>query len=450
MNKAVKTGILFLILTALILPSFSFFVSGQESNLNVSEERAKLEAELKELEIKISQYENDITKTQKEKQTLQTYISGLKSKISKLDLQVRQSNIMIADLGLQVTDTENSIEKTSLKIDDSGAKLASTLRLIYEEDQHSLLEILFSEASLSDFFDNLVSLEALSAKSQELLKDIKTLKIDLESQKDSLDSEKEELERVTKMQMFQIQENKNTKSEQEQLLALTKGKETEYQKLLQITKEKAAQIRARIFELIGVPEAPTFGEAVDLANYVESVTGIRPAFLLAVITQESNMGKNVGQCYLKNTQTGAGVIARTGKAVNKVMKPGASIDYFLELTKKLNRDPFQTLVSCPMSYGWGGAMGPAQFIPSTWRIYEDRVAAITGSADPWKIKDAFVASALYLKDKGADSQTYNAEWRAAIAYFSGSVNLRYSFYGDSVMSIAKRYESDIAAIENNK
>jgi len=129
------------------------------------------------------------------------------------------------------------------------------------------------------------------------------------------------------------------------------------------------------------------------------------------------------------------------------MKPSRDIDYFLALTKELGRDPNKTVVSCPMSYGWGGAIGPAQFIPSTWKIYAERVKAITGSADPWKIKDAFVAAALYLKDKGADSQTYNAEWRAAISYFAGSVNLSYRFYGDSVMSIAKKYEEDIKAIE---
>ena len=279
------------------------------------------------------------------------------------------------------------------------------------------------------------------------LKDIKELKADLETQKQSLDNEKDELEKVAKLQTLQKQEGEATKGEQEKLLELTKGKESEYQKLIQVSKQLAKELRARIFELIGVPEAPTFGEALDLAKYVETATGIRPAFLLAVLTQESNIGKNVGQCFLTDTKTGSGIVVKTGKAVNRVMKPSRDIDYFLALTKELGRDPNKTVVSCPMSYGWGGAMGPAQFIPSTWKIYAERVKAITGSADPWKIKDAFVAAALYLKDKGADSQTYNAEWRAAISYFAGSVNLSYRFYGDSVMNIAKKYEEDIKAIE---
>ena len=93
-------------------------------------------------------------------------------------------------------------------------------------------------------------------------------------------------------------------------------------------------------------------------------------------------------------------------------------------------------------------MGPAQFIPSTWMIYRDRLKAITGKpGDLWNIKDAFLASALYLSDYGAKKQTYNGEWRAAMIYFSGSTKSKFSFYGNSVMKITKRYEADIEKIK---
>jgi membrane-bound lytic murein transglycosylase B len=239
-----------------------------------------------------------------------------------------------------------------------------------------------------------------------------------------------------------------TKKEQEKILEQTKGKESEYQKMLAATKQKAAEIRARIFELIGVPEAPTFGEALDIAKYVERITGVRPAFLLAVLEQESAIGQNVGQCFLANTSTGAGVKANgNGAIVPKVMSPARDVPYFLNITKDLGRDPFKTLVSCPMSFGWGGAMGPAQFIPSTWMLYKDRVKSIFGSADPWSIKDSFLAAGLYLSDYGAAKKTRDAEWRAAMIYFSGSTNSRYSFYGNSVLTRADKFAGWIADIE---
>jgi membrane-bound lytic murein transglycosylase B len=294
-----------------------------------------------------------------------------------------------------------------------------------------------------------MALEILNSKNQELLESIKSLKSSLESEEQLLSEEKEDTERLLKIQTLQKKEQQETKEEQEYFLKLTEAEYQKYLKEKEETEKRAAEIRARIFELIGVPEAPTFGEALDIAKYVETITGVRPALLLSVMTQESNIGKNVGQCYLKNPTTGEGVVAYNGKEISRVMKPSRDVKPFLEITQELGRDPYNTLVSCPMSYGWGGAMGPAQFIPSTWVLYRDKVKAIIGkAADPWNIKDAFLAAALYLADYGAAKQTYNSEWKAAMIYFSGTTNTKYRFYGDSVMKIASRYEEDIKTIES--
>jgi membrane-bound lytic murein transglycosylase B len=308
---------------------------------------------------------------------------------------------------------------------------------------------MLSSDELSDFFNNLTALESLNVKSEELLQDIKNLKTTLEGQKQSLDDEKQDLEKMAQIQMLQKKESTATKQEQEQLLEETKGKESEYQKILSATQQKAAEIKARIFELAGVPKAPTFGEALDMAKYVESITGVRPAFLLAVLQHESAIGQNVGQCYLANKDTGDGVRATgNGTVISKVMSPTRDVPPFLAITADLGRDAFKTLVSCPMSFGWGGAMGPAQFIPSTWMLYRDKVKSVTGkAADPWNIKDSFLAAAFYLADYGATKQTWNAEWRAAMIYFSGSTSSRYSFYGNSVMSKADTIQGWIQDIE---
>jgi len=172
---------------------------------------------------------------------------------------------------------------------------------------------------------------------------------------------------------------------------------------------------------------------------------------LAVLTQESNLGKNVGQCYLTNVNTGAGVSVR-GTAFPNVMKPSRDVQPFLKITQDLGRDFAQTAVSCPIPSvgGYGGAMGPAQFIPSTWIGYKSRLDTMLGRAgDPWNIRDAFLASALYLGDSGATKQTYEGEWCAAQRYFSGRCSTQYRFYGDSVLSLAAKYQKDIETIQSN-
>ena len=442
-KKALKVALLFVLYSAFLLPNFLLA-------LTPSEEREALEEELRQLENQIAQYEKDIAATEQEKKTLENKISILKNTIKKLDLQIYQSNVVIEDLSLQIQDTEVSIDKTTLKIGEGKERLSAILREIYEEDQRSLIEILLSEG-ISDFFDNLVALEALNVKNQELLSNIKSLKSYLEEQKQSLDEEKSDLENQVVIQTLQRQENAQVKAEQDYLLQLT---EAEYQKYLQEKSdvEKIAQdIRSRIFDLIGVPEAPTFGEAYEIAKFVSSQTGVRPALLLAVLTQESNIGKNVGQCFLTNTQTGDGVRATTGAKETKVMSPARDIPPFLTITQELNRDPSNTPVSCPLknSYGtpvgWGGAMGPSQFIPSTWVLYKDKLRDLTGHLpDPWNIKDAFLATGIYLKDLGALTN----EFTAVMRYFSGySWSKWEEFYGRSVLAIAVQYEQDIKEIE---
>ncbi|MDO8486511.1 MAG: lytic murein transglycosylase, partial [Candidatus Staskawiczbacteria bacterium] len=409
---------LFLLVLVLVMPNFSLAedlagicqkVSESTTGcdgLSSSECKATLEKCATYYEQESQKISADLTKTAQEKKTLQSQISSLKNKVANLGYQINQGNIMVKDLGFQIGDTQSSIDKTSFKIEDAQGQISSILRSLYEEDKKSSIEILL-DGNLSDFFDNLVYLEGLNSKVSDLLNSTKDLKSYLENQKVKMDDEKDELQKVVKVQTLQKQESEQTKKEQEGYLKLT---EVQYQKQLldkQETEKKAAAIRSRIFDLLGVSQAPSFGQAYEIAKYASGLTGVRAALILAIITQESNLGKNVGQCYLKNTETGAGVKIKTGVVSPKTMNP-KTIPYFLETIKNINekkslsRDPFATPVSCVMysngaPYGWGGAMGPGQFIASTWQIYDSKVESITGKiADPWDIRDAFLATALYL------------------------------------------------------
>ncbi len=380
--------------------------------------------------------EKEISKTHKKRRTLQNEIYLLKKKIRSLNIQIQQSNMMINDLGVQIEETEKSIKQTSLKIEDSRRKLADIIQVIYQEDHKSIVEVLLSEKTLSDFFDDLASLENLNTKSQELLKNIKSLKSSLEIQTKSLDKEKANLENAVVVQMLQKRRNEKNKMNKNYFLRLT---ESQYQKQLkqkEAIEKNAAKIRSRIFELIGVPKAPTFGEALNIAKAAASMVNIRPSFLLAIISEESALGRNVGQCFLVNDKTGEGIRITNSRKAPRTMKPTRDVPIFLKITKKLGRDPHHTPVSCwiPLyyhrkPYGWGGAMGPAQFIPSTWNLYINKLKKILHKdGDPWNIKDSFVAAALYLADSGAKSKTRRGETLAANRYSGG-----YSWYARDVI-----------------
>lgn len=219
-------------------------------------------------------------------------------------------------------------------------------------------------------------------------------------------------------------------------------------KQFRIIKPTIKEIKEENFELLQA-EAVNFNDIYNIAKGVEQKTGTRSALLLAVSQEELNLEKT-DMCYLTNFVTGDGVRQIDGKKVAKVMKPDRDISGFLSITKVLGKEPTKTLVTCPMSFGWGGAMGPADFIPSTWLKYKSKIESMTGkSADPWNVKDAFLAMGLYLADSGAKDKTQKGEWESAMIYFSGSANSGYNFYADQVMDIATKIQKDINIIEEN-
>ncbi len=92
-------------------------------------------------------------------------------------------------------------------------------------------------------------------------------------------------------------------------------------------------------------------------------------------------------------------------------------------------------------------MGPSQFIASTWVLYTSRLSNLVGEAtpDPWNARTAIFATALLMKDNGADGGTRTAERRAALKYFAGSnwSKPANAFYGDGVMSLVDDIQGQI-------
>lgn len=382
-----------------------------------------------------AQLAQDLTKTSAQKSTLQSTISKLKTKIESLQADISQGTIMVNDLNLQISDTQTSIDKTTQQIQDSQNQIATILQSVYEEDQKPSFVILL-EGNFSDFFSNLAYLDDLNSQVNNLLDNTKILKSYLQGQQVKMSDNVDQLQKTIALQTAQKQENQQSQQEQSKYLQLT---EAQYEQQLadkQDAEAKAAKIKSMLFQMVGVSQVPTFGDALQVAQAVSLLVPIRPAFLLAIISQESAIGQNVGQCELTDPSTGNGKKISTGAAAIRVMKPGRDTDPFIQITTALGRNPYSTPVSCWIpAYvrgapsGWGGAMGPAQFIASTWELFAARLQALLGqTADPWGVKDSFTAAALYLSDLGASAQTTSTESHAASKYYGGS-----SAYANSVM-----------------
>ena len=413
--------------------------SGVMAAQNNDEQRKALESQLAELENQISQYETTIEQYKTQGKTLQGEIKRLENQIAKLSLQIRAVNLSLNKLDAEIKSTQTQINQTESDIDFNKKNLSQTLQTLYENDSKNLIEILFKNPQLSDFFTDLNNLLAVQDSLRLMIVKIAEAHQKLVDQKETLGLERADAAALKAYQDSQKTSIQKTQAEKANILKVTKGKESEYQKLLTETKKTAAEIRKQIFQLLGGGELE-FGDAYQLAKFAEQATGVRAALILAVLDRESALGKNVGQC---NYQT--------------AMHPTRDIPVFLtivnELGLKSNLDSGVLKVSCANSDGaYGGAMGPAQFIPSTWNLYKARIAEITGNnpPSPWRNADAFVATALYLKDSGAGAgASLSKEREAAARYYAGSRWRSYLLtYGARVISAAQRFEEDIAILSS--
>jgi len=418
------------------------------------EERKQLEEQLSSLENQISQYQDTIVQYQSQGKSLEGEIKKLNAKIASLNLKVKATNLSIKKLDAEIVDNKNQIKVTESDIDKNKRVLSYTLQDIYSSGDTSVIEIFLQDFAISDFFDDVKNLTDVQNNLRIALEKVIGLKNQLMDEQQQLALQKKDADELRAYQLSQKQVVDNTKKEKDDLLKATKGQESKYQELLKQTQKTAAEIRTQIFKLLGGGELP-FGDAVKIAQLAEKATGVRAAFIMSILTQESSIegviGANLGRCYYNTPRKNA-----SGTVMSDTQKP-----VFLNIMSELGMDPNKTPVSCPIASdgAYGGAMGPAQFMPTTWKLYEEKISDITGNdpASPFNNADAFTGTALYLKEGLASCKTiyktiFSQENCAAAKYYAGGRWRSYTSvgrYGYRVAQRAEDFAEEIDILNNN-
>ena len=413
----------------------------------VLEQRAKLEEEYKELEEQIGGLMVIIQNIQAGTASLERDIAVINAEIKKAKLAIKARTLTIDNLNSLIGEKSEFIGELLIKQGREKESLAELLRQLNELGDTTLVEIVLGYENLSDFFVDMDSLDSLQKFIQDSFEEIKTTKESTEEEKLVLEEKKKEESELRYLQELEKKRIEEREKEKKKILDITRGEEKEYQKLLAGRKKDAAQIKNQLFILRG-SEAIPFEKAIEYANFAQEATGVRPAFLLGVIAEESELGANLGSGNWKTDMYDCYRRIGYGKSAEK-----QKTAYLAIISELMINDPNSRPVSKAPYYGCGGAMGPAQFMPATWwdpageTGYKELVAKYTGNnpPDPWDPKDAFMAAALLLKDNGAAAGGYAAERRAALRYLAGGNwnKPAYAFYGDDVMALAKKYQEQI-------
>jgi len=409
----------------------------EEVNQNAAKERKEeLQKQLDNLDSQIGALDSIIQQKRTESASLERDIAIFDAKIKKAKLEIQRRDAEIAKTKTGISQKSEQIITLSAKSEKKKDSLAELIRKNNEMDSTGLAEIILGYQKMSDFFVTGDTLEPIHRLIKDTLDEIKTTKKQTEKEKDDLTEYQAEQIQLKAAQEMERKKLAANEAEKKNILKITQGVEKGYQAIMALKQKDAATIRSQLFLLSGSPSI-SFEKAVEYANLVWNKLKVRPAFLLGVIREESNLGANVGKGNWKED------LAHPNCAKQRTA--------FTQITSELGLDPDLLPVSKKVWYGYcGGAMGPAQFMPTTWLLYKKGISNITGNnpPNPWNPKDAFVASGLLLKDNGAAAGGYEAERKAALKYLAGSNwnKKAYAFYGNDVMEFAADYQEQIDII----
>lgn len=418
---------------------FSYAVAAEQSPA----QRSEIESQIVQLEREAGELDATLQQVRGETRSLGNEVKGLDTEIKRRGVEIKRLTLAIQKAAIEIGQRTQGINVLTKKIEKGRQGLAASLIVLSTaEDDHALI-VLLKHRSLSDFFTSLYNLERVQSDVQGQLTVFKDDRITHEREREELLEYQKEQQTLKSLQDVERRFIAQKKLEKDELLRLTRGKEAVFQQLLKSKKRDIATLKSQLFylEKTGI----TAEEAVEFADLAARRAGIRTSFLLALLEVETGKQFEDGVISV-GTNLGTGNWRRDlyecYRHIGKPKTAEAEKAAFFRITEELGLDPDAMKVSRRPNYGCGGAMGPAQFLPSTWITFEARVANLTGHhpPSPWNAGDAFTAAAIFLADAGANSQTVAGEIRAAKTYLSGKPNcakLVCRSYANRIIALAK-------------
>jgi membrane-bound lytic murein transglycosylase B len=423
-----RRAVFFTVVTvcAVLAPVFAF--------ADTAAQQAALQAQLDTLNQQIAANQTKLTQEQAQRQTYQNQVDILDSQIKEDQLEIQQRNLTIQQIQSGIADKQTGIKSLDSQVAAGQQSLAQILRETRQIDDVSFVQRML-QGSFSDFFNEISDFETIQQALGTSFTTMATQRADLAAREAALQDQQQEQQGLLQVQVLQQNSLKTTEAQKQALVTAARGQESTYQQLIATQQKTAAQIESALFTLRDTSSV-SFGSMYGYAKEASAVTDVPPAFILGILSEESDLGQDVGNC-----------------TYQQAMNPTRDIPVFLKLMAQLGLDPNSEKVSCAPSYGYGGAMGPAQFIPSTWQLYQARIAKGAGQnpPNPWDPRTASFATAIYMSDLGADAGTAASERTAALKYFAGShyTNPAYAFYGNDVMCLTNKVQQEINVLNGD-
>ncbi|HEY4508475.1 MAG TPA: hypothetical protein VJJ55_02350, partial [Candidatus Paceibacterota bacterium] len=280
-------------ITAIGCAAFFLIAPLFASAQSVEERRAQLERDLAALEAQIAGQQEILNARTRESVTLERDVAILNAMIEKAKLSIRARNLTIERLVKESGEKQTVIEKLGDKISREKESLSELIRKADKADSFSLPEVMLGTENLSEFFQDVDAYRVIKQALRVSYTALASDKKETEAEREALESRRAEETELRRLQELEKRKVEAQEAEKKRILKISKGIEAEYQKIIKVKQQTAAQIRTELFTLRGSAAIP-FEKALAHATSAGKRTGVRPALILGIIAEESNLGENVG------------------------------------------------------------------------------------------------------------------------------------------------------------
>lgn len=236
-------------------------------NASLDELSQALDAKRKEVEDlkKLAQtYQNNIDIKQQEQVTLQNQLSLIDLQVQQAEVDIDTVKAQIDQTNLEINQIDDQISEKTDELNYDKKILAEYLRTIYKYDQKTYLEILMSNSSFSDFFDQMQYTEQLQGQAQTALKTVQDAKEALDDEKDAKQSKKDELSGLSDKLTMSITNLDSQRQYKTDLLAETQSSEAKFSQLLDEANKQEQAAEAEMNALESKSREKLTQEGVDL------------------------------------------------------------------------------------------------------------------------------------------------------------------------------------------
>ncbi len=192
---------------------------------------------------------SQIDANEKQVQKVQAELDDIAAQYESLSKKQSDTLDQIETTQDKIDSVEKSIDKKEKELKTKRERLAKRMSADYQSGSTSALDVLFSSSTFEEFESKVYYMDKISESDSKMIQEVKGLKEDLESQRDTLSAQKAQLETLSATQKQQLKEMESKQQETQKILSDLNDQQKQLMaqrdsELEAMAKEKAEQAAA--------------------------------------------------------------------------------------------------------------------------------------------------------------------------------------------------------------